>query len=119
LQWQKCIGAINIDYSYFIATTFDKGYIVAGSSLTVDDNSQTVNGENYWITKLGTDVLLPVTALTLTGKTEGKENLLQWTTVIRTKTIPVLKYSAVPMEIISTKSALLIQKQLMATAILN
>ena len=35
---------------------------------------------DYWIVKLGPDVLLPITVFNFSGEVQGKQNLLHWTT---------------------------------------
>src|ERR1041385_9301551 len=56
IQWQKCLGGSGHDNAYSVQQTFDKGYIVAGSSYSDDGNVTGHHGSNvykdYWIVKL-------------------------------------------------------------------
>ena len=80
-QWQKCLGGSDLDDAFSIEPTSDKGYIIAGISSSNDgDVSGNHGAPDYWIVKLGPDALLPVTMLTLIGETQGKQNLLHWST---------------------------------------
>ncbi len=52
IQWQKCLGGIYTETAAFIHQTADGGYIVAGSSNSVDCNIKSHNSLDYWIVKL-------------------------------------------------------------------
>jgi hypothetical protein len=53
IQWQKCLGGISDDRAYSIQQTSDWGYIIAGSSPSVDgDVTGNHGGLDYWIVKL-------------------------------------------------------------------
>ncbi|CAN5654692.1 hypothetical protein BH10BAC3_BH10BAC3_04450 [soil metagenome] len=81
LQWQKTFGGSADDVASSIVTTSDGGYLVAGTSLSNDDDVTGNHGINdYWVIKLSPDALLPVTLLNFSGKINGKSNLLTWIT---------------------------------------
>ena len=53
IQWQKCFGGSNADQAYSIQQAADKGYIVAGTSLSTDgDVRGNHGGYDYWVIKL-------------------------------------------------------------------
>lgn len=53
LQWQKCFGGTDFEEAHTIATTFDGGYIVGGSSLSKNGNATSNNGLfDYWLIQL-------------------------------------------------------------------
>lgn len=53
MQWQKCLGGSNSDYSTSIQQTIDGGYIVAGIAQSNDgDVSGNNGGADYWLVKL-------------------------------------------------------------------
>ncbi len=81
LQWQLCLGGSNSEDAWSIDKTSDGGYIVGGSSSSSDgDISNNYGGDDYWVVKLKPDNILPITMLALTGKAQGKQNILNWTT---------------------------------------
>jgi len=53
ILWQKSLGGTGEDYARSVSSTFDGGFIVAGSS-TSNDGDVTGNhgGYDFWITKL-------------------------------------------------------------------
>jgi hypothetical protein len=82
LQWQHCLGGSDFDGAYSIEQTTDGGYIVAGQSgLNSGDVTDNHGDFDFWVIKLKPDATLPVTALALTGKSQGKQNVLHWSTV--------------------------------------
>lgn len=55
IQWQKCYGGSYIDISYSITQVDDGGYVIAGSSASIDGNLTFNHGANdYWILKIDT-----------------------------------------------------------------
>ncbi len=81
LQWQYCLGGSQYDGASSIDQTFDDGYIIAGFSNSSDGDVSNNHGDyDYWIVKLKPDNILPVTMLALTGKAQGKQNILNWAT---------------------------------------
>jgi hypothetical protein len=53
LQWQKCYGGSFIDEGYSIRETPDNGFIVAGSTGSVDGDVININGDfEYWLFKI-------------------------------------------------------------------
>ena len=53
LIWQKCLGGSNLDQGISIQQTTDGGFIVAGSSGSIDDDVSGNHGSSdYWIVKL-------------------------------------------------------------------
>ncbi|HLG36193.1 MAG TPA: SprB repeat-containing protein, partial [Bacteroidia bacterium] len=53
VQWKKCYGGTLDDYGYSIRQTTDGGYIVAGSSQSVDgDVIMQIGNFDFWIIKL-------------------------------------------------------------------
>ncbi|HVM87037.1 MAG TPA: gliding motility-associated C-terminal domain-containing protein [Puia sp.] len=53
IQWQKCLGGNSMETGGFIRQTSDGGYIVAGSSASVDCNiTGNHRGLDYWVVKL-------------------------------------------------------------------
>ncbi len=53
IQWQKCIGGTNLDFSSTVHQTPDGGYIVGGSSSSNDgDASGNSGNDDCWILKL-------------------------------------------------------------------
>lgn len=53
IQWQKSLGGRSLDAAYSIQQTVDKGYIMAGT--TMSENGDVINftsGIKYWIVKL-------------------------------------------------------------------
>jgi uncharacterized repeat protein (TIGR01451 family) len=53
LQWQKCLGGSQDDFGYGLDLTFDGGYVIAGSTQSVDGDVSNNNGTNdYWVVKL-------------------------------------------------------------------
>jgi len=55
IQWQKCLGGSGTDIAYSIQQTIDAGYIVAGTSYSVDgDVTGNHGGGDYWLVKLKT-----------------------------------------------------------------
>src|SRR6185295_9902654 len=56
IVWQKSLGGSGIDNAYSCVPLQDKGFIVAGSSASVDGDATTNHGTlDYWIVKLGTN----------------------------------------------------------------
>ena len=56
LQWQKSLGGSDEDESYSIYQTDDKGYIVAGFTMSNDGDVSGNHGYfDFWIVKLGPD----------------------------------------------------------------
>ncbi|HEX5154116.1 MAG TPA: T9SS type A sorting domain-containing protein [Parafilimonas sp.] len=81
-QWQYCLGGSSFDNAFSLEQTADGGYIVAGESgSTNGDVTDYHGGGDFWIIKLKPDAILPVTALVLNGKAQGKQNVLHWSTV--------------------------------------
>jgi len=61
IQWQKCLGGTNVDLAYSVQPTFDGGYIVAGSTLSIDgdvngNHDTTTSYFDYWVVKLAPTV---------------------------------------------------------------
>jgi hypothetical protein len=55
IDWQKCLGGSSMDVAYSVGQTTDGGFIVAGSSWSVDgDVIDLADAEDYWIVKLTT-----------------------------------------------------------------
>lgn len=80
-QWQKCLGGSSHDAASYIQETEDHGYIVRCYSESNDGDVIANHGEaNIWIVKLGRDALLPITLVNFSGKVQGKQNRLYWTT---------------------------------------
>jgi type IX secretion system substrate protein len=53
-QWQKCLGGTGTDQAFEIHQTGDGGFIVGGTSNSIDGNVTGNNGNNdFWIVKLG------------------------------------------------------------------
>jgi len=53
IQWQKCLGGTNIDFSSTVHQTPDGGYIVGGSSTSTDGDALGNSGNHdCWILKL-------------------------------------------------------------------
>ena len=53
LQWQKCLGGGDADFAYSVQQCADGGFIVAGSSGSIDDEVTGNNGsQDYWVAKL-------------------------------------------------------------------
>lgn len=53
IQWQKCLGGLNPDEAKCIQQTNDGGYIITGSTYSVDgDVVGNHGGEDFWIIKL-------------------------------------------------------------------
>ena len=53
LQWQKCFGGTSFDAGQVIQQTTDKGYIIAGNSMSNDgDVSGNHGGDDCWIVKI-------------------------------------------------------------------
>ncbi|HUR09718.1 MAG TPA: hypothetical protein VM012_00010 [Flavitalea sp.] len=53
IEWQKCLGGSNSDYSYSIDQTTDGGYIVAGVSRSNNGDVSGNHGErDFWVVKL-------------------------------------------------------------------
>ena len=62
LQWQKAIGGEGNESSYSIQPTTDGGYILAGyASYDNGDVSGNHGSFDYWVVKLGTDILVNTT----------------------------------------------------------
>lgn len=80
-QWELLLGGSDTEIPNSIELTSDGGYIVTGYA---DSNDGDVSGNHgsrdYWVVKLKPDNILPVTMLPLTGKAQGKQNLLHWAT---------------------------------------
>jgi len=62
LKWQKCLGGTNWDASSCVEQTTDGGYIMTGTTASVDGDVTGYNGGNYdyWVVKLKnftTDIL--------------------------------------------------------------
>jgi len=54
LVWQRCLGGSNKEEACSIQQTSDGGYVVAGSTWSVDGNVRGNHGDfDYWIVKLG------------------------------------------------------------------
>jgi len=53
IDWQKCLGGSNNEYSYFIMQTRDNGYLITGKTNSNDGNVGANHG-NYdgWLIKL-------------------------------------------------------------------
>ena len=88
LQWKKCYGGMATDQAYSIQQTTDAGYIVAGHSYSNDgDVSGNHGSADYWIVKLGADVVLPLRLISFTGTLEINGAKLNWqsTNEINTK----------------------------------
>ncbi|MFL5729313.1 MAG: gliding motility-associated C-terminal domain-containing protein [Cytophagaceae bacterium] len=63
MQWQKSLGGSNMDEAYSIIVTFDSGYVIAGSSRSVDGDVHSIHGSNsddVWIVKLHKAFASPV-----------------------------------------------------------
>ncbi|MBX2922033.1 MAG: gliding motility-associated C-terminal domain-containing protein [Chitinophagaceae bacterium] len=52
MEWQKCLGGSYVEHGAFIRQTQDGGYILAGSTNSVDCNIKSNNSLDYWIVKL-------------------------------------------------------------------
>ncbi|MDR1979119.1 MAG: hypothetical protein LBQ42_10355, partial [Synergistaceae bacterium] len=56
LEWEKSLGGSRFDVAESIRQTSDRGYILAGDTLSRDgDVSQTHGGEEFWVVKLKED----------------------------------------------------------------
>ncbi|MEO8088432.1 MAG: T9SS type A sorting domain-containing protein [Bacteroidota bacterium] len=55
LQWQKCLGGSSHDIAYSILQTSDKGYVVAGSTSSIDGDVTGLhsngNATDFWLAK--------------------------------------------------------------------
>lgn len=61
IQWQKCLGGSNEDEAYSIQKTSDSGYVVAGVSLSNDNDVTGNHGDgDFWVVKLSPDQLSTV-----------------------------------------------------------
>ena len=90
---KKAWGGSNNDYGTSIQQTNDEGYIVAGYSIS---NEGDVTGHHgiflnndkydYWIVKLFTDGVLPVSLLNFTAKNKEQSILLTWQTATEINT---------------------------------
>ncbi|HNP98760.1 MAG TPA: T9SS type A sorting domain-containing protein [Bacteroidia bacterium] len=53
IQWQKCLGGSDGDHEHSVQQTTDSGYIVAGTTRSVDGDVSGNHGNNdFWILKL-------------------------------------------------------------------
>jgi len=53
IQWQKCLGGMSFETGAFIHQTSDGGYVLAGTSASVDCNILgNHGGADYWVVKL-------------------------------------------------------------------
>ena len=53
IQWQKSLGGLGDDYAFSVNQTTDGGYIVAGSSYSIDgDLTMNYGSLDYWIVRL-------------------------------------------------------------------
>lgn len=53
IEWQECIGGSNTDFIYNTKPTIDNGYILAGSTSSVNgDVSGNQGGSDAWVVKL-------------------------------------------------------------------
>jgi hypothetical protein len=53
MEWQKCYGGSGRDDSWCVTKTNDGGYIMAGSTNSVDgDVSRNIGSEDYWVVKV-------------------------------------------------------------------
>lgn len=53
IQWQKCFGGTNQDYAQSIEQTTDGGYVLAGSTHSIDGDVSGNHGvSDYWIIRL-------------------------------------------------------------------
>lgn len=53
LQWQKCLGGSDSDYGEFVQLTSDGGYLVTGSSKSVNGNVSGNHGAyDFWVARL-------------------------------------------------------------------
>lgn len=59
IQWQKSLGGAFGDFAYGVQQTTDGGYIIAGSTASVDGNvSVSQGGDDFWVVKLDNSGLL-------------------------------------------------------------
>jgi len=57
IEWQKSLGGSYSDYAHSIQQTSDGGFIVAGSSSSIDGDVTGNHGSyDYWVVKLSTDI---------------------------------------------------------------
>jgi hypothetical protein len=76
IQWQKCLGGSGGDGASSIQQTADSGYVVAGTSNSIDGHvSGNHGGYDYWIVKLNKDSL--AVAPVITNIYTGKLNAVQ------------------------------------------
>jgi hypothetical protein len=56
IQWQKSLGGTNGDYAYSVQQTKDGGYIIAGTTQSIDGDVTNIPGgsQDFWIVKLST-----------------------------------------------------------------
>jgi hypothetical protein len=53
IEWQKSLGGTDIDYAFTVQQTLDEGYVVAGSSASVNwDVTGNQGGFDCWVVKL-------------------------------------------------------------------
>ncbi|MCX6234615.1 MAG: hypothetical protein NT175_07805 [Bacteroidetes bacterium] len=53
IQWQKCFGGSNYDYSFSIQQTIDSGYVVGGTTSSNDGDVTGNHGlDDYWVVTL-------------------------------------------------------------------
>ena len=80
IQWQKSLGGTGRDVAYSIQQTSDNGYIIGGYSKSNNGNvTRNYGSADYWIVKLGSDIVLPVTFLNFLGEVNNNQNILHWT----------------------------------------
>jgi hypothetical protein len=52
IMWQKCFGGISEDYGYSIQQTHERGFIVAGTTMSNDHDVSGNHGLDGWVVEL-------------------------------------------------------------------
>lgn len=55
LEWQKCFGGLKEDKAESIQQTFDKGFLIAGSTKSNDGSIKNHGAEDAWVLKLSSN----------------------------------------------------------------
>lgn len=80
LQWQKCLGSSEREFTRSVQLTTDGGYIVGGTSFNTNNGDVTGNhgSHDYWVVKLMPDAVLPVSFTSLSAGVVGNELQVNW-----------------------------------------